>query len=649
MINLMNYTDFFVNSAPAILFFPIWAMLMILVNALIPFVSSKRLTLNLTLGATLAGIIFSAFCLLYCLNNPQAVVENNLNWLVADVLHVSFGIYIDNLSAVMALLVCVISFLVQFYSYGYMKEDKSFHRYYVYLNLFNFSMLGLVLASNLVQTYIFWELVGLCSYLLISFWYKKKSATEAAKKAFLVNRIGDVGFLLGIAVLAYFAITFDSAQNIVLLGYSTLQFAAETAYSMISGHTFTLLCLLLLCGAIAKSAQFPLHTWLADAMEAPTPVSALIHSATMVAAGVFLIARLYPIFILSKTAMFVMALVGMITALLCAYIAMSQNDIKKILAYSTSSQIGLMFVGMGVGAYSGAIFHLVIHGISKALLFLCAGCVIKAMNNEHDIKFFGGLRRLMPVCSVAYLIGCLSLSGLFLSGFYSKEMILDKVYDSGNEFLLAGFVLVAFMTAYYLFRSYFLVFEGEKRFDFEIKPVSWMMTVPVVLLAFPAAAFGYIRRFDFPQFIYFITPDPAMHINWVLTVVMLTLALGAVYLAFRLYALPYNVFVLIKEKALNKENLLYKLSYRKFYFDEIYRWVIDNLLLRVCRLLDFVDKYIVDGCVTLMALVTRVFSYVFSKSQTGNVQSYLGYSIVVISLIMLVVGALYVLGSLVGV
>lgn len=648
-MNLSLFNDFFVNSVPAMLFFPLWAIIMIFLNAAIPFISSRKFTLNMTLASTFVCGVFSAFCLLYCIKNPQAIVEMNLNWLSADILNVSFGAVVDSLGSTLMVLVCIISFLVQLYSYGYMKEDKSFHRFYIYLNLFNFSMLGLILASNIIQSYVFWELTGLSSYLLIGFWYKKKSAADAAKKAFLVNRIGDVAFLFGIAILAYFSMTFGTSDNGALLSYSNLQFTAESVFSMISGSSYTILCILLLLGAMAKSAQFPLHTWLADAMEAPTPVSALIHSATMVAAGVFLIARLYPVFILSKTAMTVMVAVGMVTALMCAYIALSQNDIKKVLAYSTSSQLGLMFVGLGVGAYSGAVFHLVVHGASKALLFLCAGVVIKAMNNEHDIKYFGGLKKIMPVCATAYLIGCMSLSGLFLSGFYSKELILEAIYNSSNEILLIAFVLVGFMTAFYLFRSYFLVFSGKKKFGFTPSKGSLTMNLPVFLLSVPVVCFGYIHRNDFGQFIYFIVPDKIHSFNIVLTVCMLTVALCAVYIAYKLYVSPYNAFVLVKEKALGKENILYRLSYNKFYLDEINRWIIEKLLLRICRFLDFVEKYIIDGCVLVVSLVSRVFSFIFTKSQTGNVQTYVSYSTIILAIIILVVGILYILGTLVGV
>lgn len=644
---LTTISEYFVQSAAAILFLPLWVILMIFVNSAVPFLASKRMTLNLTLGASFISIIFAVLCVFYCIKNPQALVENNIIWLKAE-FPVSFGVIVDNLSAGMLVLSGIINFLVQLFSYGELKEDKSFSRYFIYLNLAVFAMYGLVLSANAVQSFIFSSLLGVVGYLLIGFWYQKRSATASAKKAFIINALGDVCILAGLIALVYFSVVFNPAENLILLSYSTFQFTAETLYSMVSGNTFNLITMLIVIGLLIKSAQLPFTALDEGSVEAPVSASALIQTVGMMSAGIYLCARFYPLFILSKTVMTFIIAAGAVTAIGCAYIAMSQNNLKKILVYSTSSQLGLVFMGFGIGAYSSAVLHFMVHGFSKVLLILAAGMVILALKNENDIRYMGGIRKNMPLCSFAFFVGAASLSGLLFSGFYSLSSIYTAIFEYGNEFLYVITILTVFMTVFYLFRAYFLVFEGQNRFDFQPEMVHWTMKIPVAILSLIVILAGYILRNSFGKFIYFIVPE-TMPVYVVQLVIMLFTILCAVYIAYNLYVWKNSVFVLLKEKTLNKNNLPYKLSFNGFYLYKIGTWFIESVFLRFCRFLDFVDKYIINGVVVIFALTTRVFSYIFSKSQTGNVQSYLTYSIFIIGLVMLVVALLYILGSLMGV
>ncbi len=388
------------------------------------------------------------------------------------------GIAIDNITAIMLVVVTLISSLVHLFSFGYMRDDIRYIRYYAYLGFFSFSMLGIVLSNNILMMYVFWELVGISSYLLIGHWYEKKSASDAGKKAFIVNRVGDVGFFIGIMIV------FTSLHTVLFSGIFK-----GIAAGQLSGPLLTAAGILIFCGAVGKSAQFPLHVWLPDAMEGPTPVSALIHAATMVAAGVYLVARVYPM--LTGDALTVIAYIGAVTAFLAATIAITQNDIKKVLAYSTISQLGYMILGLGVGAFSAGFFHLVTHAAFKAGLFLGSGSVIYAMHHEQDMRRMGGLRRKMPITYWAFVIFSLSISGIpFTSGFLSKDSILGGALAygmlSGNYIIpILGYGVV-FLTAFYMFRLIIMTFHGEPRdhHKFEhAKESPAVMTIPLVVLA----------------------------------------------------------------------------------------------------------------------------------------------------------------------
>ncbi|MFQ3574616.1 MAG: NADH-quinone oxidoreductase subunit L, partial [Thermodesulfovibrionales bacterium] len=418
------------------------------------------------------------------------------SWIVSGDFKVTVGFLIDQLTAIMLIVVTSISLLVHIYSAGYMHGDKGYYRFFSYLSLFTFSMLMLVLSNNLLQLYLGWEAVGLCSYFLIGYWYEKKSAADAGKKAFIVNRFGDFGFGLGVIMIFLFIGSIHYSDIFAKIGGLKGQTIFILGYDV---DLITLIALLLFCGAVGKSAQIPLHVWLPDAMEGPTPVSALIHAATMVTAGVFMVARFNPLFNLSEIAMMVVALTGAITSLFAATIALVQNDIKRIIAYSTVSQLGYMFLACGVGAYSAGIFHLFTHAYFKALLFLGAGSVMHAMAGELDIQKMGGLRRYMPITYWTFLIASLSIAGIpGLAGFFSKDEILWLAYNAGGIGKVVWIIgtIVAGLTAFYSFRIVFLAFHGnfrgthEQEHHLHESPKS--MTIPLVILAIGAVSAGWI-------------------------------------------------------------------------------------------------------------------------------------------------------------
>lgn len=617
-------TDFFVNNIYTVILFPLWIFLVIVVGRFFDLVQSKKIISLITLASTLYGVIFALGTFISMYHSPDFVYENSFAFIKIEDYALNFGVMIDNLSVVMLLVVTTISFVVQLYSSHYMEHDKSFPRFFGYLNLFNFSMLGLVLSPNLFQTYVFWELVGVSSYLLIGFWYKKLSASNAAKKAFLMNRIGDLGLLTGIIIVSYFMYQDSSVTSLATIPFVNISDIGNYLYSFTTDASFALICILLLFGSIAKSAQFPLHTWLADAMEGPTPVSALIHSATMVAAGVYLIARLYPIYTLSDTVMHFIAIIGLVSALICAFFAMTQNDLKRILAYSTNSQLGLMFLALGTGAYAGGVYHLVTHAYFKSMLFLCSGIVIHSVLNNQDIRFMGGLRKHLPLTAICYLIGCITISGLLFSGFYSKEIILSSMLKNAHTFYSIGFLSVSLMTAFYMFRSYFVVFEGEYRGNVPPGKTHPILNVSISILATFTLLLGCLTHNNFAKFIQLgnVVAQSEAHINPVF--ISISVALIGVSFAFLLYN--------TKIKAI-KIPVLYKLSYNKLYIDNLYNFIAEKIYYYFSKLCFIFDKYIINGFVVLSGLSVRAYSWVFAKMQTGNFQSYLAYAVVFMAIV----------------
>jgi NADH-quinone oxidoreductase subunit L len=563
------------------------------------------------------------------------------DWFKAGSLSVSLNFLVDPLSAIMLLIVTGIGFLIHLYSIGYMHKDEGFGKFFAYLNLFVFFMLLLVLGSNYIVMFIGWEGVGLCSYLLIGFWYKNSSYASAAKKAFVMNRIGDLGFLL--AVFMIFA------------SFGTLEFAGifPKAATMVSGDiTLLVITLLLFVAATGKSAQLPLFTWLPDAMAGPTPVSALIHAATMVTAGIYMIARSNIMFTLAPVTMNVIAIVGICTALLAATIALTQNDIKKVLAYSTVSQLGYMFLGLGVGAFTGAFFHVLTHAFFKALLFLGAGSVIHAMSNEQDMRSMGGLKKHLPITYATMLIGTIAIAGIPpLSGFFSKDEILAHTF-AANPVLWSLGLLTAFFTAFYMFRMLFLTFFGKFRGTahqaehLHESPLS--MTLPLIVLAVLSAVGGLLnvpaalggshalQNFLAPVFADSVSHTGAFHLDHSTEYALMAISAVAA-IAMAIFA--YNKYV--KRAVLpyaegEKLPPLTKLSYRKFYIDEIYHALVTKPLDSFSVFFHkVVDRLMIDGFVNGVGKVTGESGKYLRLLQSGNVGFYL--FMMVIGIIALII------------
>jgi NADH-quinone oxidoreductase subunit L len=604
---------------------------------------SAQISIIAVVGAFIASaVLFAQFVLM---PNTELIQAQPFQWLAAgipglDELKVSIGLQIDRLSLIMLLVVTGVGGAIHIYSYGYMHEDPGFSRFFACLSLFTFSMLGIVLANNFVMMFIFWELVGVSSYLLIGFWYEKASAGDAAKKAFITNRLGDFGFLLGI-ILIWSAtsglIEFDALRSKFLKNPEVL------------GQWVNVAGLLIFCGAMGKSAQFPLHVWLPDAMEGPTPVSALIHAATMVAAGVYMLCRVFFIFSANAvwpdalslmngwTALDIIAWIGGFTALLAALIAVQQNDIKRILAYSTLSQLGYMVMSVGLAGPTPAMFHLTTHAFFKALLFLGAGSVIHAMHHEQDIWAMGGLRQKLPTTWRTFLIGTLALAGMWpLSGFYSKDAILAQALQSGTEkgqasgfFLFALGVFVAFLTSFYMFRLLFVVFFGPARSDevheaHESPPV---MTWPLIVLAVFSFIGGYI---GIDAFISRMFATPGEHEASWLQSLLEPFGHNALAAMFGLLAIIIGLSLAATiYLGATKDPLPLRLGWfaramrNRFYFDELYAGLIAITHEALSKFADWFDRWIIAGLgVRGTHGTTEIFGRALRLVQTGNLQTY---------------------------
>ena len=567
--------------------------------------------------------VLSVYAFEWVFRHPdEAFVWNAFTWVAAGRFTVEWGFLVDPLTAIMLLVVGIIGMLVHYYSIGYMKDDPGYYRYFAYLNLFMFAMFVLILANNYLLLFLGWEGVGLCSYLLISFWFRKKTASQAGKKAFLVNRVGDFGFTLG--------------MFLIFVTTGTLQFTGVfNEAEMIGSGTLLWICLLLFTGAVGKSAQFPLHVWLPDAMEGPTPVSALIHAATMVNAGVYMVARSYPLFIQAHTAMLVVMIVGTFTAIYAAYIAITQNDIKKVIAYSTVSSLGFMFMALGAGAWVAGIFYLFAHGFFKGLLFLCSGSVIHAMGGEQDMRHMGGLRKKIPITFWTMVIGAIALIGVFpFAGFWAKDEILAGDFVGGYYVVWAVGIVTAFLTAVFAFRLIFMTFFGECRASDEVQhhihESPKVMTIPLVLLALPSALLGlvigwppetgWIHTFLEPVFFDIEAEDFAwLGVGGGLMALSVAVALLGVYVAYVLYIrrteLPGRLAARLPR--------VYKASFDKLYMDQVYEVVpIRSTVALAGWLWTFVDVKIIDGAVNGLARLWELGGERLRPLQTGRVQNY---------------------------
>ena len=535
-----------------------------------------------------------------------------VRWFGMEGLNIDVGIYLDPASAMMIFMVTLVTLLVQIYSVGYMKGEAGFSVFFSYLSLFVATMLGLVLSSNLLQMFVFWELVGLCSYLLIGFYSHKVSAREAAKKAFITCRVADFGLLLG---LLYIQITFGTL-NIVELTQIIPNFESYTTMGMM-----TLIAVLLFVGPIGKSGQFPLHVWLPDAMEGPTPVSALIHAATMVVAGVYLVGRTMFLFVEVPSAMYLVAVVGAVTALFAATIAVTQREIKRILAYSTVSQLGYMMLALGVGSFTAGFFHLWTHAFFKALMFLGAGSVLHALHHKADVWEMGGLIKKMPITGWTFVIGGLAIAGIPpFAGFWSKDEILLETFLHGHYVLFIMASITAFLTAFYMWRMIFLVFFGDEKAENKPHESPLSMTVPLLVLAVLAAFGGLIGTpwtHLWQDWIFFGYPHQVVPIYWIMFL-SVALAVGGIGLAYLLYVKDQSKAVQLADRYKG----IHSLSFNKYYVDEIYMWITRVVVDRSAKLTYLFDIYVVDGIVNGLAKSTKGLGIGLRYTQTGRMQSY---------------------------
>ena len=553
----------------------------------------------------------------------QQLEVMNITWLeFTENLVIKLGILLDPISAMMLIVITTVSLMVHIYSLGYMVGEKGFQRYYAFLSLFTFSMLGLVVATNIFQMYIFWELVGVSSYLLIGFYYTLPAAVSASKKAFIVTRFADLGFLLGILILSFYTDTFD---------FVTLTSNPGAAIASAGGATFmgcsvmAWALTLIFMGGAGKSAMFPLHIWLPDAMEGPTPVSALIHAATMVVAGVYLVARLFPVYCLEEGTMTIITVIGCVTALYAAAVACVQSDIKRVLAFSTISQIAFMITSLGVArpelhegvGYMASMFHLFTHAMFKALLFLCAGAIIHAVHSNEMSKM-GGLRKYMPICNIAFLIGCLAISGIWpFAGFFSKDEILVAAYANSPVWGI-WLSVVAGMTAFYMFRLYYKIFWWNNPDYGHHTPheAPMTMTFPLIFLSLVSIVAGFI---PFGDLVTWNREGLTTHINWGVAGTSTVIAVGAIILATLLYRKENAV----PEKMADSCRGLWTAAYKRFYMDELYQFITHKIIFAcISRPIAWFDRRIIDGTFDMLANVTNSASYAVRKLQGGSIQGY---------------------------
>lgn len=590
----------------------------------------------LGMGTTMTLAYIVAFTYFFS-GSPDFIVDGirqqfqvfDVTWLAfTQDLVVKIGFLLDPISALMLIVITTISFMVHLYSWGYMEHEPGFQRYYAFLSLFSFSMLGLVVATNIFQMYIFWELVGVSSYLLIGFFYKLPSAVSASKKAFIVTRFADLGFLIGILVLSFYTDTF----NFVDMTSNPGGVLASTGGATFCGASvLTWAMILIFVGGMGKSAMMPLHIWLPDAMEGPTPVSALIHAATMVVAGVYLVARMFPVYCVVDSAMTFICVVGAITAFYAAVVACTQIDIKRVLAFSTISQIAFMMVSLGVArdydmpgvhysglGYMAGMFHLFTHAMFKALLFLGAGALIHAVHSNNYTEM-GGLRKYMPITHWTFLIGCLAIAGIWpFSGFFSKDEMLAAMF--GNHwFWGAWMTMVAGLTAFYMFRLYFMIFWWEENPHYkEHKPhdAPWQMSVPLIFLAAVSCVAGFI---PFGEFVTWDGAPYHIHIEASVAATSLTVAVVAIALATLFYRKKNS----IPAKMKNLWPGLWEAAYHRFYWDEMYMFVTHKIIFNgICRGIAWFDRHVIDATMDGFAKITQKSSVAIRGMQSGSIQAY---------------------------
>lgn len=610
--------QFFIDNILLILILPLIAMAVAFVGKFFQFSFSRGTVVYSSITATVVGFIYAAALYFYYHSGVVEPFEVSMNWLKLGSLNVSLGLLIDSVSTTFLLILMLVSIAVQWYSASYMSEDKDFDLYYLLLNLFVFSMTALILSSNLVQTYLFWEIVGICSYLFVNYYFQRPKTANAAKRVMIIDRIGDMLFLSGLLILIYFIFNYPISESGELLLYTAMPESSSDFYVYFSDAGFYLTSMLFFGAALIKSAQFPLHVWLVDAMEAPTPVSALIHAATMVSAGIFLSVRLLPMFDLSEMMADTMLYFGLATAFICAFFAVAQTNIKKMLAFSTSSQLGLMFTALGVLAPSATVYYLFSHAFAKALLFLIAASLIKyTANGSAEYADMKISRKNNPVTALCYFIAILSLSGIFFGGFFAKEILFENLQISNSIAVVSVFCIICFMTAYYLFKSYFLIFER----DIPVVKLPKVQQCSVVFMMFVVIGATYFISKDLSFDGFFDAFEILSEPKSVLSLIIIT-TLGAL-----------TAFGVSLKKWESLPPVVNGFARNGGFIDKIYAFFGDYIFDPIAGLTKKIDKCIIDAFVNFQATATKTVAWFVSYSQGGNIQSYLAHSVFVIIVI----------------
>ena len=618
-----------------IILIPLFAFLInsLLGNKIKDSVTGYIATFSLAVSTLLS--YYTAFQYFFKIEKINGVYEKipafNTKWIdFGNNLHIDLGLLIDPISVMMLVVITTVSLLVHIYSLGYMKGENGFTRFFAFLSLFTFSMLGLVIATNIFQMYIFWELVGLSSYLLIGYYYQKPSAVAASKKAFIITRFADLGFLIGILFLSYTTGTFD----FITLNENASAFAQAAPLGFMGLSVLTWSLILIFIGGAGKSAMFPLHVWLPDAMEGPTPVSALIHAATMVVAGVYLVARLFPLFdAVHPIALEIVAIVGAMSSIFAAIIACTQTDIKRILAFSTMSQIGYMMLALGVSSmeegagFMASMFHLFTHAMFKALLFLGAGSIIHAVHS-NNLMDMGNLRKYMPITHVTFLIACLAISGIPpFAGFFSKDEILVAAMAHNQIYFWIEWI-VAGLTAFYMFRLYFGVFwRNNKKYD-NAHESPFSMTLPLTILSLASLSVGFI---PFNELVTSNGKILPIHMHWNIAIPSILIGLTGIFIAFIFYKKESKW----PEKMSKRFGKLYITTFNKFYVDEFYMFITKKIIFkRISKPIDWFDRNIIDASMDGIATITNYFSEKIKNIQSGQLQQYVTFSIAAILILV---------------
>lgn len=621
-----------INSISTILFLPMWIILMILLNLAIPLINSKKFTLNLTVGGSIINILFAIIALLFCIKNPNTIIENNILWFDSTI-QIHLGTLVDNLSSLFLLITSIFSFFIQIFSYHKLKENPNFHKFYIYLNLINFSIFGLVLSSNVIQSFIFIVFTSICSYLLTTIF--SKESTEAGQKFFIINKIGDICFLIGLLNLIYFGLVFNSSENLILLSYPNLTFNIDNLYSILPPINYSIIVLFIFACILVKLGQIPFICAILKTNNFSSIIVPIICILTSGISGIYLLSRLYPMIILSDFIVTLMIIIGSLSLLFGAYFSMSQNNLKKLLTCICIAQYGIILISFGIKSFSTSLFYFICFSLAYILIFQ----VISVLGEDINIKSIGNIRKESTSLATLFAIGVLSISGLLFSGFYANLFAFSAIYNFGNDILTILYLIAIFLITFSLARCYFLVFEGDNDFSEKlINPINYKPQLIIeMFFALITVTFGVLFKSNFYKFIYFISPDKYQPIPTFGLVVLLFVIISAIYISFSLYVIQNSTFMKIKENLMNKNNLIYKLSFNCFYVDDLCEWMQKNIIYNFCKIFALIEKKAIEVLTNLLNIINIIIEFVMLKTKQDNIKSCIGYSIILIFLILTII------------